>query len=131
MRAIPTKLKREMLESHQYKVCMLRAYPGHICGGRITLEHAIIHAGKQVNERWAIIACCARGQEVDSYQDAHTMDKNLNRWVAYNRAPEERLRELSKAVDLIRERERLNDIYGEYEPYELPANFREEINYPF
>lgn len=117
-----------MLESPSYKVCMLRAYPGHVCGGRITLEHAMIHAGRQVNEEWAIIACCARGQEVDFYQDAHTMDKNLNKWVALNRATDDELRAMSKAIDLIRERDRLNGIYGKYVAYEYSPRYS-VINY--
>ncbi len=96
---------------------MLRAYPGHVCGGRRnTREHAFIFAGKQIDEPWAIISCCAKGQEVDGYQDAHTMDKNLNRWVALNRATDEELIKYSKVVNLIRMRDNLNATYGSYVP---------------
>ncbi len=118
-----------------YTVCMLRAYPMHICGGRLTREHALINAGRQVDEKFAIISCCARGQEVDEYQDAGTMDKHLNQWVALNRATAVELFKLSKAVDYLRERERLNKIYGEYVPYEpvgCGIRYPEEMfNQPF
>ena len=93
------------------------------------MEHALIHAGRQVNEPWAIVAVCARGHEVDFYQDADTMDKNMNRWVALNRATDDNLREYSKAVDLIRERERLNNIYGIYK--EPEPETAAGIIYPF
>ena len=93
---------------------MLKAYPAHICGGRLTREHALIHAGRQMDEKFAIISCCAKGQEVDQYQDAHTMDKKLNMWVAINRASDEELREISKVINYFHLRDSLNKIYGKY-----------------
>jgi hypothetical protein len=116
---IPLKLRKEMEEDPEYQDCMLRAYPTHICGGRRnTREHAIMWKGARLQKKWAIISCCARGHEVDQYQDAHTMDKKMNIWVALNRATDEELVEISKAVDYIRERDRLNEIYGQYVPAE-------------
>ncbi len=118
----------------EYKFCMLRAHKDHVCGGRITLEHALINAGRQVDEKFAIISVCAKGQEVDEYQDAHTMDKNLNRWVALNRATPQELYSLSKAMDYWREIVRLNRIYGHYRTdyYPPSVDFRHnlQINYP-
>ncbi len=92
------------------------------------MEHAIIHAGRQVDAMWAIISVCARGQEVDFFQDAHTMDKRLNKWVALNRATDDELRAFSKAIDYLRERERLNTIYGPY--VQACAPEIAGINYP-
>lgn len=116
MNNIPARLKKEILADPEYKRCALYGY--HECGGRITFEHALIYAGKQIQERWAIVPVCARGHEVDEYQDAGTMDKDMNRWVALNRATDEELRAISRATDYLRERDRLNTAYGPYTPPE-------------
>lgn len=55
MRPIPKKLKSELANEPYYKKC---ARASEQCQGRITWEHALIYAGKQVNERWAIIPLC-------------------------------------------------------------------------
>jgi len=109
---------REIRQDPSYGVCMLRAHSGHICGGRLTMEHALIYGGRQVDKKFAIISICARGHGVDEYQDAGTLDKDLCRWVALNRASEEELDELSKVLDYRRVRDRLNTIYGKYVPFE-------------
>jgi len=72
------------------------------------------YAGKKIQIKVFIIGLCARGHEVDQYQDAGTMNKEMNVWVALNRADEEQLRALSKAEDLIHKRDYLNEKYGEY-----------------
>lgn len=119
---IPLKLRKEINADPEYGFCMLRSYPGHICGGRRnTREHAIIVVGKRLQKKFAIISICAKAHEVDQFQDAHTMDKNLNRWVALNRASDQELIEISRAIDYLRERKRLNSIYGVYQPAALPA----------
>lgn len=124
------KVRKEMAEDPEYKGCMLRAHPTHSCGGRITIEHPFIYAGRQVDFKNALISVCAKGQEVDHYQDAHTMDKNLNRWVALNRMTEEEIESVAKVTDWSQEKERLNEIYGDYIPYRL-ANEEISINYGF
>ena len=129
MKTIPQKVRKAMAEDPEYKGCMLRAHPGHTCGGRITIEHPFIFAGSQVDFKNALIAVCAKGQEVDHYQDAHTMDKKLNRWVALNRMTDEEIRSLSKVIKWRRERELLNQQYGEYVRPEPKEEL--EINYPF
>ena len=132
MRAISQKIRKEIAEDPAYRMCMLKAYPGHECGGRITIEHALLFAGRQVGFKNALIAICARGHEVDHYQDAGTMDKNMNRWVALNRMTEEEIESISKAVNWGREKERLNRIYGIYIPTIPQVNIRNlEINYGF
>ncbi len=55
MRKIPIELREEMSQDPYYKKC---ARLGNDCRGRITWEHAWIYAGKQVNEKWAIIPLC-------------------------------------------------------------------------
>lgn len=95
-----------------YHMCALRGYGE--CEGRITWEHAIIFAARQLNLLWAIVPLCERHHGVGRWMDAGTLDKNRNVWVALNRATEEELRAVSKAKDWLRERARLNAIYGPY-----------------
>lgn len=110
MNNIPKSLRRQLAADPEYKRCALEGY--HECGGRITWEHTIIFAGRQVQERWAIIPICARGHEVDKYQDAHTMDKNMNKWVALNRVDNATLKRYCKTIDYFRMRDLLNKRYG-------------------
>lgn len=106
---------------------MLHGQKDHYCDGRITLEHALTFAGKQIQLKWAILAICARGHEVDQFQDAHTMVKEMHVWVALNRATDEDLRIISKAEDYIRTRERLNRKYGSWvQKYPVDPHFHQK-----
>ena len=96
----------------------MRASEGD-CNGRITKEHAIIHAGKQLQDEWAILDICAFHHGVDRFQDRGNLNKEKHIWIALNRAPEARLRELSKGEDKIALRDRLNVIYGNYAPLSI------------
>lgn len=92
MRPIPEKMKQEMLDDPAYHSCMRNDYfLDHRCQGRLTLEHALIHAGKQINEKWAIISICAWSHDVDEWQDAGNIDKRKNEYIALMRATEEDL----------------------------------------
>lgn len=109
------KLRAEMNLDPEYHDCMLRNFPGHVCGGRkSTWEHAIYWQGKRLQRKWAIVSICAKSHEVDFFQDAHTMDKKLNIWLALNRATDEELRAISKVEDYFRMRDNLNKKYGPY-----------------
>lgn len=86
-----------MLDDPEYHFCMRQAYfNDHICRGRLTLEHAFIHAGKQINEKWAIIAICAWSHDVDQYQDGGNLDKEKNQYIALVRATVEELEKYPK-----------------------------------
>lgn len=124
MRPIPKKLKTDILLDPFYTQCCLKGTQDHICGGPITWEHTIIFANKQLNEKWAIIPLCARGHAVNLYQDAGTMDKERNVWVALNRTTTEQLKAISKVIQYVPMRDRLNNKFGPYVP--LIGN---EINY--
>lgn len=113
MTKMPLKLRKEISVDPRYRICALCGIKGHVCGGRITMEHALIYAGKQIQEKWAIVPICAAGQEVDEYQDAHTMNKEMNQWVALNQAKDEELLKFNK-TDFIGLRNRLNNKYGVY-----------------
>lgn len=120
MNRIPAHLREQLAKDPEYSRCSLRGYGE--CDGRITWEHAIIFAGKQVQKRWAIIPLCERHHAVGSHQDAGTMDKKRNEWVALNRAIDAELRELSKANDYIQRRSWLNGRFGKYVPPPIPRH---------
>lgn len=53
---MPKKLRKELAADEYYTRCA-RESEGD-CEGRITFEHAWIYAGKQIQERWAILPLC-------------------------------------------------------------------------
>jgi hypothetical protein len=55
MNHIPEKLRTQLSGDPYYRVC---ARSNSECSGRITWEHALCYAGKQVQERFAIIPLC-------------------------------------------------------------------------
>lgn len=112
MRKIPLKLKREILADPFYTMCA-RSKAGQ-CDGRITWEHAIIFAGKQLNAKWSIIPLCEYHHGVNRHQDGGDLDKQINVWIALNRASDTELAQVSKAIDYVRLKRVLNDKYGIY-----------------
>lgn len=115
MNKVPQKLRRRWQEEDwrgEVRVCM-RADEGD-CAGRITKEHAIYYKGSQLQEEWAILDICAFHHGVDQFQDCGNLNKEKHIWIALNRAPEEKLREMSKGEDKIALKNRLNAIYGVY-----------------
>lgn len=121
------ELREELAQDPEYSRCSLQGHGE--CGGRITREHALIHAGKKIQERWAIIPLCAKHHNVDEYQDDKTMVKEMNVWVALNRATDEELFRYSKAVNYIFVRERLNKKYGVYNPPPIPSRIPNTLVY--
>lgn len=111
-KVINKKVRASMAEDPFYSTCALTGYFDHTCEGRITWEHAIIYASCKVQEPWSIIPLCEKGHAVDHFQDAGTMNKEYNVWVALNRASVEELRAVSKAVNYLRWRNILNEKYG-------------------
>lgn len=91
MNNIPQKLRREIAADYYYRTC---ARVDNLCDGRITLEHAIIVAGKQLQKKWAIIPLCAFHHSVDQYQDGPGLNKEINRLIALSRASQEDFQEL-------------------------------------
>lgn len=51
MRKIPTELREQLADDPFYKQCALTGRRDE----KIDWHHAFIYAGRQVNERWAII----------------------------------------------------------------------------
>lgn len=116
MRKIAPELKTLLLSDSDYKKCLRQVWlQDHVCRGRITWEHAIIYKGQQLNERWAIIPICAYAHSVDKWQDSGILNKEINEWIAINRATDEELQAVSKAVNYKQKREYLNGKYKRIE----------------
>jgi hypothetical protein len=87
MHRIPPKLRRELSEDPYYQVCARGWENCSPCRGRITWEHAILYAGRQVQERWAIIPLCYY------HHLGHGLVKRINIEIAMSRAtPEDKLK---------------------------------------
>lgn len=113
MRKLGEELKKKLSSNPEYRKCIRYEWlKDHTCNGRITWEHAIIFGGKQLNEPWAIIPICAYAHSVDKWQDCGILNKEINEWIALNRASDEELEAVSKAIDYKRKREYLNGKYS-------------------
>jgi hypothetical protein len=124
------KLRRQLSLDPYYHVCARKGLHRHQCGGRITWEHALIHAGKQIQERFAIIPLCAKAHAVDHFQDGGDLSKEINQWIALNRANDDELLAISKAEDYFLRRAMLNKKYGKYHVPEHDA-VSSQIIYPW
>lgn len=103
---------KEILADPFYKRCA-RDKDGN-CDGRITFEHALIFGNKQVQMKYAIIPLCEYHHAVGIHQDGGELNKEINVWIALNRASNDELRGISKAIDYLKRREYLNGKYGIY-----------------
>lgn len=106
MRPISPKVKASLLAEPD--VCA-RKSDGD-CAGRITWEHALLYAGQQIDEVWAIIKICEYHHAVNRFQDGGGLDKRKNQWIALNRATDEELQKYPRA-NFIELRNRLNKEY--------------------
>lgn len=107
----------------EYKRCALQGLLPELignCDGRVTREHALYYANKKIQEKYAVPPICAKHHGVDQYQDGGSCPKEIRVWVALNRATPEELHFISKVVNYIRERDRLNNKYGVYIAPVLP-----------
>ncbi len=112
MNNMPNKLRKECAADPEYTHCMRRKLlRDHSCqsdpitGKLIEWEHAMMFQGRQLQKKWAIIPICwliHRGGK---------LDKEINMWIALNRATVEELREISSAVDYQMHRDWLNKKY--------------------
>lgn len=106
MRPIPLKLRAEMADDPFYKQCCL-AYLEN-CSGKIEWHHVIIHAGKQLNEKWAIVPAC-------QYHHKRAENRAIKEQfliIALNRTTDEHLETLSRAINYKHLKNRLNAIYS-------------------
>ena len=75
---------------------------------RIEWHHNLIFGGQRVNEIFCILPL-AQSVHRDIVKHKEKCD-----WIMWNRASEEEIKRYSKAVDYQKEKERLNNIYGNY-----------------
>lgn len=124
MAKIPEKLRLDMQDDPYYYKCSRNdLLNDHICqanplnGQRIEWEHAFQYANNQIQEYWAIIPLCWWAHSGPG------MVKEINHWIALNRASDEDLLKYPRA-EFISMRERLN---RKYKPVDRPVS--EDINY--
>jgi len=103
MTPIPPKIRRQIDEDSFYKICIHIGKDGHVCEGRLTMEHAWLYAGEQIQEIWAIVPCCW-AKNVDVSSD----DKRWNQYVALLRATDDDLKKFPKK-DWVQELKFLTD----------------------
>ncbi|MCL5435934.1 MAG: hypothetical protein M1275_02540 [Patescibacteria group bacterium] len=87
MRPIPPKLRQELAGDEYYQICSRR---DENCSGRITWEHAFTYAGRQINEKWAIIPLC------ENHHLGKLLNKKINHRIALARATKEDLKKYPK-----------------------------------
>ncbi len=89
MRPISARVHRLIDASPYHKRCARAAGGG--CSGRLTMEHALLFAGQQVDEAWAIVPLCWH------HHLGPGLDKRLNELLALRRATPEDLAKYPKA----------------------------------
>lgn len=57
MNNMPAQLRMELDALPEYHKCILASAE---CQGRITWQHAVIYAGRQIQRQWAILPMCWR-----------------------------------------------------------------------
>jgi hypothetical protein len=87
---------------------------------KIDWHHNLIHAGRQVNEPWAILPLAR-----SIHDRVHEKDiKDRCDWVMLNRATEEQLAPYCRAINYIRRRNILNQRYGNPRRENTKGNLR-------
>ena len=108
---IPLKQREEMSQDPFYQFC-LRVQEGK-CSGRITWEHALIYAGKKMQDKFAIVPLCEYHHSIGKHHEDGDLQKDYGQWVAISRmTPEDYLnypkRNWKKDLQL------LENKYGKY-----------------
>ena len=109
MSKIPEKLLMDILADPYYDKCARQKDGG--CEGRITFEHSLYYAGRQIQEKFAIIPLCARHHGVNEWMDRGLLDKEKNEQIAVNRMTKKDEHKYPN-VDWKQKRAYLNGKYG-------------------
>lgn len=108
MNKIPKTLNDELNEDPFYRRCCLSFLGG--CGGKniygrtIERHHALIFAGKQVQAKYCILPACPNHHALANRKDI----KERFDWVWLNRATDVELSQISKLINYVAMRDRLN-----------------------
>lgn len=105
MNNIPPKIRAELATLPRMKLCARRLEGG--CSGRITWEHALIYAGKQVQEVWAILGLC------DHHHLGSGLDKEKNHALALAQATPEDLAKYPRS-DWVQKKKYLLEKYSNF-----------------
>lgn len=82
----PPEILDQLMQDPLSKRCWRKlAMDDHECKGRLTWEHALLHAGKRVNEPWALVRLCEYAHSLGQFMDAGILSKDINRWIAFSR----------------------------------------------
>jgi len=81
------------------------------CSGRLTKEHSLIYAGRQIQELWAILDICEYHHSIGKYHGVGNLDKKKHEWLAISKMTPEDMAKYPKR-NWKRELELLNKIYG-------------------
>lgn len=71
---IPLKFRKIINDDPYFSKCAREAEGK--CSGRITIEHAWLYSGKQINEMWNYVPLCWY------HHLGKGLDKDFNRWIA-------------------------------------------------
>jgi len=106
---MPTRLRGELGKDPLYtKGYCIYHDAVHGPATKIEWHHNFIFAGKQVQERWCILP-------IDETIHAKANQKQVRErldWIMLNRADNDTLVGYSRAANLIRKRDQLNETYG-------------------
>lgn len=108
MNNTPQKLKDKWATE---KPECIRKHEGN-CQGRLTKDHTIIFAGKQVQEDWAIVDVCEYHHAVNRFMDCGDLNREYHTYVALCKAQNDDLRRFSKVINYVELKERLTLKYG-------------------
>lgn len=108
MNSIPKPLNDILNADPYYLKCCLRMLGG--CSGRIERHHALIYAGRQYQAKFCIVPACHYHHDLARRSDI----KERFDWVLLNRATDDEIRAISKAIDYRVVRDRLNTKFGIY-----------------
>jgi hypothetical protein len=115
MNHIPKVINDDMNTDPFYRKCCLARFGGcggiNIYGRTIERHHNLIYAGKQVQKKCFILPSCPNHHSLARNKDVQEKFD----WVMLNRATDQELIDVSKSIDYIWERNRLNNIYGQYD----------------
>ena len=104
MNNMPAALRKECAADPFYSKCCITGVLAK--NTKVEYHHNLIFAGKQVQEKWAILPLAESVHEDIAYH------KEKCDWIMLNRADAATLKKYSRAVDLVAKRDRLNKKYG-------------------
>lgn len=106
MNNIPKKLNDEINQDPFYRFCCLR---DENCQGRIERHHNLIFQGRQYQKKFCILPACSDYHH--KYANRKDIKEKLDQ-IMLNRASDQEILDISKAINYISYRNRLNEKYG-------------------